>query len=64
MTNSIKVSSSHDIKHIIIYDATGDAIIRSQDTDIDISSLLKGMYFVHILGRDGGLGVEKLVVIR
>lgn len=63
-TNTIQVTSDHDIEHIIIYSAAGDAILRSQDTGIDISTLPEGKYFVHIIGRDGGLGVEKLVVMR
>ena len=60
-TNALHIyKGSHNIKSVKIFSITGQSLIQTAQTDIDITGLPAGTYFVHILA-DGKLSAHKLV---
>ena len=51
------------VQRIAIYNVTGQLVITSKETEIDVSELESGMYFVNIL-TDNGLITKKLTISR
>lgn len=60
--NSIKIKSTHEIMELKFYNNLGQLILSTKDSsEIDISSLDSGLYFVKALDASGNLGIQKLI---
>ena len=59
----IIIRTNDDSQRIDIYDVTGKLMISSTETEINVSELKSGMYFVNIL-TNNGLITKKLTIAR
>ncbi len=55
------VETTLENPNIIIADMLGRQVMTTQETEINISHLPKGMYLVFVLDDEGEIGVEKIV---
>ena len=74
MTVSVYPNPAHDyihietmcassVQHVDLYNVTGQLIISSTETEINVSELESGIYFVNIL-TENGLSTKKIYVSR
>ena len=59
--NLIKIDSDSKIEMVTLHNAEGKEILKSENTQIDISTLQNGIYFVEIQLENGLTSVEKIV---
>ena len=59
----VETMCTSSLQRIDIYDITGKLIVSSTDTEINVSKLKSGMYFVNIL-TDKGVVTKKISVVR
>ena len=60
---SIHVETNCELQRIGVYDVTGKLMISSTETEINVSDLESGIYFVNIL-TDKGCATKKISVVR
>lgn len=61
-TNGIlNINSKSEIKNVILYDLSGRKISEPNSSQINISSLPKGVYLVNILTKDGKKSAAKIL---
>ena len=59
----IHVETNYELQRIDVYDVTGKLMISSTETEINVSDLESGIYFVNIL-TDKGCVTKKISVVR
>ena len=59
----IHVETNCELQRIDVYDVTGKLMISSTETEINVSDLESGIYFVNIL-TDKGCVTKKISVVR
>ena len=59
----VETMCTSSLQRIDIYDITGKLIVSSTDTEINVSKLKSGMYFVNIL-TDKGVVTKKVTIVR
>ena len=59
----VETMCTSSLQRIDLYDITGKLIVSSTDTEINVSKLKSGMYFVNIL-TDKGVVTKKISVVR
>ena len=62
-STAIYIQSDGKIENVVIFNAIGDAVAKSGESKIDVSTLPTGIYFVKAT-IDGETAVKKLVVTR
>ena len=60
-SSSIKIKSTNGINQVILFDALGKIILKEETTEIDVSSLQKGMYFLKILTNENNIVTKKVL---
>ena len=59
----IRTNDDTPLQRIDLYDVTGQLIISSTETEINVSELESGIYFVSILTEKGAV-TKKISVVR
>ena len=59
----VETMCTSSLQRIDLYDITGKLIVSSTDTEINVSKLKSGMYFVNIL-TDKGVVTKKVTIVR
>lgn len=58
----INIESSSPISNVTVYNNLGQLVLTSDNpSQIDVSALNKGLYFVKVIGIDGNIGVTKIL---
>jgi hypothetical protein len=52
---------NHNIKQVLIYDLMGSEILQTNKTNINISELAYGIYFVKVIDNNGNSCVKKII---
>ncbi len=66
----VTISSSLVIKNIDVFDVTGKLVFNQQNnnkqtkSELDLSQLSNGIYFIHALTENGGVGKSKVVLSK
>lgn len=59
----VETQSIASVQRIDLYDITGQIVISSNETEINVSELESGMYFVNIV-TDKGIVTKKVTIVR
>ena len=60
--NNFKIKSTNAIIELRIYNNIGQMVLSTKDSsEIDISTLSSGLYFVKVLDATGKMGIQKLI---
>ena len=59
--NSLKIDADAKIQNILILNAEGKEIVISNHTQIDVSVLESGIYFVEVQFENGAISMEKFI---
>lgn len=61
-SSSFQISTENEIKLVEIYDSLGRKLIRTQNKQIDVSQLPRGIYLVKITSSENYLATKQLIV--
>ncbi len=57
----VTIKSSENIKHINVFNTLGSKVISTQNNELNVSRLSKGLYFINISLENGSIMVKKLI---
>ena len=57
----VTIKSSETIKHINVFNTLGSKVISTQNNELNVSHLSKGLYFINISLENGSIMVKKLI---
>jgi len=60
-TNSLTIESNIIINNVSIYNELGQLLLKTNKTNIDISTLTKGIYYLKITNEIGNIEIKKVV---